>query len=80
MTLPDERYAAIRGTENFLKDLAAGRFKRVPREVRDLASSLLRHYPDQYDLMVLERAAPNIVQKRMEPLHRMVYAYEQREE
>ena len=80
MTLPDERYAAIKGAGNFLQDLAAGKFKRVPREVRDIAQSLLRHYPDRYDLMMLERAAPNVVQERMEALHRMVYAYEQREE
>lgn len=79
MTLPDERYAAVRGAGNFLRDLAAGKFKRVPHNVRDQARGILRHYPDEYDLMAIERLAPSVMQKKMDDLHRMVYAYEQQQ-
>ena len=75
MTLPDERYRAVQRTEQFLIALAAGEYKRIPKAVREEARSLLRHYPSSWDLQQLERAAPEIIQQRMEPLHRMVAAY-----
>lgn len=76
MTLPDERYRSIKLTEQFLLALAAGEYKRVPRAVREEARALLRHYPSSWDLQQLERRAPEVVQQRMEPLHRMIAAYE----
>jgi len=76
MTLPDERYRAIRITETLLTDLCNSRATpRVPREIRQRAAQCLRHFPSQYDLTQLEHAAPHVVQQRMEPLHRMVAAY-----
>jgi hypothetical protein len=76
MTLPDERYRAIRITETLLTDLCNSRTTpRVPREIRQRAAQCLRHYPGSYDLDQLESAAPHVVQQRMEPLHRMVAAY-----
>ena len=76
MTLPDERYRAIRITETLLTDLCNSRTTpRVPREIRLRAAQCLRHYPGSYDLHQLEVAAPHVVQERMEPLHRMVTAY-----
>jgi hypothetical protein len=76
MTLPDERYSAIKNTMEFLIRLSAGEYPRVPRGVQEEARSLLRHYPGTFDLDALERAAPEIIQQRMEPLHRMIAAYE----
>ena len=76
MTLPDERYRAIRITETLLTDLCNSRTTpRVPREIRQRAAQCLRHYPGSYDLHQLEVAAPHVVQERMEPLHKMVMQY-----
>ena len=76
MTLPDERYRAIRITETLLTDLCNSRATpRVPREIRQRAAQCLRHFPSHYDLQQLESAAPHVVQQQMEPLHRMVAAY-----
>ena len=47
MTLPDERYRAVKQAEQFLKRLAGGEYLRVPKAVRDEARALLRHYPNQ---------------------------------
>ena len=76
MTLPDERYRSVRATAEFLQRLAAGEIPRVPRAVRQEAVWLLRHYPTLYDLDQIERSAPHVMQQRMEPLHRMVAAYD----
>lgn len=77
MTLPDERYRAVKYTEQFLRDLVNPSVtKRVPRNIRDRASSLLRHYPSNWDLDRAAESAPHIFQERMEPVHRMVMSYE----
>ena len=76
MTLPDERYRAIRITETLLTDLCNSRATpRVPREIRQRAAQCLRHFPGSFDLWQLEVAAPHVVQEHMEPLHKMVAAY-----
>ena len=76
MTLPDERYRAIRITETLLTDLCNSRTTpRVPREIRQRAAQCLRHFPGSFDLWQLEVAAPHVVQEHMEPLHKMVAAY-----
>jgi hypothetical protein len=75
MTLPDERYRSVKWAESFLSRLAGGDIPRVPKAVRDEARSILRHYPGQWDLKRLEMACPEVVQERMEPLHRMVASY-----
>jgi hypothetical protein len=36
---------------------------------------VLRHYPGQWDLALLEKKCPEVLQQRMEPLHRMVVSY-----
>jgi hypothetical protein len=78
MTLPDERYRAIRITETLLIDLCNSRATpRVPREIRLRAAQCLRHFPGLYDLTQLELAAPHVVQQQMEPLHRMIVLHEQ---
>ena len=77
MTLPDERYRAIKWTEEFLKDLCdRSKTPRVPKAVRQQASRLLRHYPSKWDLDRMAEKAPNIVVENMEALHRIVAAWE----
>lgn len=53
MTLPNERTRAVFRTKKFLGLLASpynGGFKRIPKEVREQARRLLRHYPLWFDL------------------------------
>ena len=76
MTLPDERYRSVKYAAEFMQRLAGGELPRVPKAVREEARSILRHYPTDWDLKQLERAAPHVLQQRMEPLHRMVAAYD----
>ena len=74
MTLPDERYRAVKWAEGFLKRLAGGDIDipRVPKAVRDEARSILRHYPSDWDMNRAAAAAPEVFQERMEDLHRFV--------
>jgi len=78
MTLPDERYRAIRQTGQLLRDLQDRTiYPGVPLPVRAEAYRLLRHYPGDYDLERLAEKAPNVIIKEMEPVTRMIMAYEQ---
>ena len=72
MTLPDERYRAVKWAEGFLKRLAGGDIPRVPKAVRDEARSILRHYPTVWDMDRAAEAAPEVFQERMEDLHRFI--------
>ena len=74
MTLPDERYRAVKWAEAFLKRLAGGHYARTPKAVRDEARSILRHYPSEYDMMKAAQTSPDIFAERMEDLHRFVAA------
>lgn len=79
MTLPDERYRAVKWAERFLQELATDRKKypRIPKTVRQEAYSILRHYPGSWDMQRAAEAAPEVFQERMEPLTRLVMQYEQ---
>ena len=78
MTLPDERYGAIRHTEDFLVSLCDPRSTpRVPRAIRRQAANLLRHYPSKYYLDRLAEKSPDVIIERMEPLTRVVMTYQQ---
>jgi hypothetical protein len=49
MTLPFEEKRAVNYTRKFLYDLLIpSETPRVPKEIRDRARSLLRHYPEEY--------------------------------
>jgi hypothetical protein len=74
VTLPDERYRAVKNTMEFLIRLSAGEYPRVPKAVREEARSLLRHYPNTWDMQRAAEGAPEIFQERMEDLHRFVAA------
>ena len=75
MTLPDERYRAVKWAETFLSRLAGGQIARVPKAVREEARSILRHYPNSWDMQRAAATSPEVFQERMEQLHRMIAAY-----
>ena len=70
MTLPDERYRAIRQSRQFLQDLCdSSKTPRIPTVVRSQARSLLRHYPSDWELDQLAAACPAVLQQRLEAVH-----------
>lgn len=78
MTLPDERYRAVKITEELLKDLCnPAKTPRVPKTIRQRAAGALRHYPTAWDMARAATIAPEIFQERMEPLYRMIKQYEE---
>lgn len=61
MTLPNERRMAILRTEEFLKDLLdPSKTPRVPKEIRNRASSCLKHFPSEYHMDQAKELAPRI--------------------
>ena len=51
MTLPYERTNAVLRTEKFLLKLCIpSQSPRVPKEIREEARRLLKHYPSQYNM------------------------------
>jgi hypothetical protein len=72
MTLPDERYRAVKWAESFLQRLAGGEFPRTPKAVRQEARSILRHYPSNWDMDRAAATSPEVFQQQMEPLYRMI--------
>lgn len=82
MTLPDERYRAVMWAKKFLEELAHDRKKypRIAKTVRQEAYSILRHFPNEWDLDSAARRAPDVFQEKMEPLYRMVKQHEQDKE
>lgn len=79
MTMPDERYRAVRNTEKFLLDLLnPKKTPRVPKRIREQAHSLLRHYPSKYDMDVAATMTPSVfeAQEQIDPVTIMIYDYE----
>ena len=76
MTLPDERYRAIMFAKSLCEDLLdPSKTPRVPRNIRQRALGVLRHFPDEYYLSMLAEARPDILERRGEqfdPLYKMV--------
>ena len=61
MTLPDERYRAVRKAREFLRDLLdPKRTPKVSKEVRDRAYSVLKHFPGECDMMIVARETQDI--------------------
>ena len=79
MTLPDERYRAVLWAERFLRELATDRQKypRIPKQVRQEAHSILRHYPNSWDMDRASETSPDVFQRQMEALTRFMAQYEQ---
>jgi len=61
MTMPYERKRAVINTQRFLLDLSNPRItKRVPKEIRDIARSLLKHYPSEFWMDEASEQAPDV--------------------
>ena len=81
MTLPDERYRAVRETRRFLQSLCnAAATPGIPKVVRSQALGLLRHYPADWDLELLAAAAPEILAQRLDPVTEFVVSKSRAEE
>ena len=78
MTLPDERYRAVRMARQFLQELLdPQKTPKVPAIIRSQARGVLRHYPGDYEMNRAAEASPDIFQTEMEPVYRMIKKYEQ---
>lgn len=59
MTVPVERSRAVINTREFLYALMTpSRTPRVPRDIRQQARALLKHYPTTYDIEQLAQVWP----------------------
>ena len=64
MTLPDERYRALKQGKKLLEELCdPGKTPRVPSIIRDRARGILRHYPNDYDIYSLTENSPELLEK-----------------
>ncbi len=78
MTLPDERYRAVKMARQFLLDLTSSeKTPRIPSVIRSQARGILRHYPSDWDMDRASDACPDVFQTKMEPVYRMIKQYEQ---
>jgi hypothetical protein len=64
MTLPDERYRAIKQGKKLLEELCdPGRTPRVPSLIRDRARAALRHYPQDWEIDSIAEKCPDLLDK-----------------
>ncbi len=64
MTLPDERYRALKQGKKLLEELCdPGKTPRVPSIIRDRARGALRHFPSDYELDRLADQCPELLDK-----------------
>lgn len=62
MTLPDERFRALKYSKKLLEELCdPGKTPRVPGIVRERARGVLRHYPTDYDLERMANSCPELL-------------------
>ena len=79
MTLPDERYRSVMWAKRFLESLAHDRkaYPRISKAVRGEAYSILRHFPNEWDMRRVSESTPEVFQERMEPVTRLMAQYEE---
>ena len=59
MTLPDERYRALRCGHQLLLDLLNSKVTpKVPKYIRQRAANILRHHPNSYDFTKIVEKIP----------------------
>lgn len=62
MTLPHERYYALRNARQFLLSLLdRSATPRVPLDIRRQARWVLKHFPHEYELREIAAKAPKIL-------------------
>jgi len=68
MTMPDQRYRSLLYARDFLYDLLDPKIiERVPAAVRQRARRVLRHYPLQYEVELLAKKAPELLDANGRP-------------
>jgi hypothetical protein len=61
MTMPNERTRSIFAAKRFLLELLNSKeTKRVPKEIRRRAYSVLRHFPSAVDLIKPAKSCPDV--------------------
>lgn len=61
MTMPNERTRSIFAAKRFLQSLLnPAETKRIPKEIRLQAYSVLRHFPSAVDLIDPAKTCPNV--------------------
>lgn len=68
MTMPDERARAVIETKQFLQELV--RDSRLQPETRRQAKVLLRHYPDERDVMLIAQLESYVIDDESDPKKR----------
>lgn len=64
MTLPNERTRAVIYAQKFLRDLLDPKATpKVPLEIRRRARSVLKHFPQPYEMEQAACASPNLFGK-----------------
>ena len=64
MTLPEERYRALKQGKKLLEELCdPGKTPRVPSIVRQRALGVLRHYPNDWEFDKLAETCPELLDK-----------------
>lgn len=62
MTLPDERYRALKMGKKLLEELCdPGKTPRVPGIVRERARGALRHFPSEWELERIASSCPELL-------------------
>jgi len=80
MTLPDERYRAVKMARELLYDLCdPKKTPGVPKIIRDRARGVLRHYPGDWEMNRASDACPDLFQERMEAVSRLMAVYEEKQ-
>lgn len=65
MTLPDERYKALKQAKKLLEELCdPGKTPRVPSLIRDRARGALRHFPLDYEIDIITTKCPELLDKQ----------------
>lgn len=65
MTVPFERSRAVKSAEEFLLELCdPKKTPRVPKNIRQQAKHLLRHYPSKFDMERAAERAPEIFSEK----------------
>ena len=61
MTLPNERFNAIKSTRDFLYDLIdPKKTPRIPLVIRRRARNVLKHFPCDYDMKKVSKKCANV--------------------
>ena len=80
VTLPDERYRALKMAESFLQDLLdPQKTPRVPRHIRQQARSVLRHYPGSYYINQLAKRSPDVIARELDDVHKFILKGQQQD-